>query len=113
MIVDGLRLAIYQQSMPHRQHLTPRRYMRVFLDTALQTILSSRLLLTASGMEQRRYVQISTTASTGQSHVTSTPSAPTLTAASSVNARPDTETWMWSGENTVLVRTDPKVPYRD
>ncbi|KAH3739151.1 hypothetical protein DPMN_045798 [Dreissena polymorpha] len=50
--------------------------------------------------------QISTSASTGQSHVTSTPSVPTLMAASSVNVRVDTETWMGSGDNDVLVRTD-------
>ena len=32
--------------------------MRVFLDTALQTLLNSRVLPKASGMEQRRYVQV-------------------------------------------------------
>ncbi|KAH3724295.1 hypothetical protein DPMN_050111 [Dreissena polymorpha] len=47
--------------------------------------------------------QISTSVLT-ERHVTTTLTVPTLTGALSANVRPDTETWMGSVDNTVMVR---------
>ncbi|KAH3724711.1 hypothetical protein DPMN_050534 [Dreissena polymorpha] len=54
------------------------------------------------GVMKHQYVMISTSVLT-ERHVTTTLTVPTLTGALSANVRPDTETWMGSVDNTVMI----------